>query len=75
MYEKSSKNGRYWRNTLQCICDKETAAAIGAYAEGLSLQRMRVIIRDKNTPQDLIDLFKIVELEEAFHAKSLEKIA
>lgn len=75
LYEKSSKNGRYWRNTLQCICDKETAAAIGAYAEGLSLQRMRVIIRDKNTPQDLIDLFKIVEPEEAFHAKSLEKIA
>lgn len=75
LYEKSSKNGRYWRNTLPCICDKETAAAIGAYAEGLSLKRMRVIIKDENTPQDLIELFKVVEPEEAFHAKTLETIA
>lgn len=33
LYEKSSKDGRYWRNTLSCICDMKTAAAIGAYAE------------------------------------------
>lgn len=75
LYEKSSKDGRYWRNTLPCICDMKTAAAIGAYAEGLSLKRMRVIIRDSNTPSDLIDLFKIIEPEEAYHAKALEKIA
>lgn len=74
-YEKSTKNGRYWRNTLPCICDKKTAAAIGAYAEGLSLKRMRVIIKDENTPQDLKELFKIIEPEEANHARLLEKIA
>ena len=44
LYEKSTKNGRYWRNTLPCICDMKTAAAIGAFAEGLSLKRMRIII-------------------------------
>lgn len=75
LYEKSSKDGRYWRNTLPCIVDKHTASAIGAYAEGLSLKRMRVIISNKNTPSDLIELFKIVEPEEAYHAKVLEKIA
>lgn len=75
LYEKSSKNGRYWRNTLPCICDKQTAAAIGAYAEGLSLKRMRIIIKDPNTPPDLVGLFSVIEPEEAFHAKSLEKIA
>ena len=74
-YNKSSKDGRYWRNTLSCICDMKTAAAIGAYAEGLSLKRMRVIIKDKDTPIDLKKLFEIIEPEEAFHAKSLEKIA
>lgn len=75
LYEKSSKNGRYWRNTLPCIIDKKTAAAIGAYAEGLSLKRMRVILKDENTPDDLKEMFKIIEPEEAYHAKALEAIA
>lgn len=75
LYIKSSKDGRYWRNTLPCICDLKTAAAIGAYAEGLSLKRMRVIIKDKNTPKDLIQLFKVIEPEESFHAKALEAVA
>ena len=75
IYEKSSKDGRYWRNALPCICDMKTAAAIGAYAEGLSLKRMRVIIKDSNTPNDLVELFKVIEPEEAYHAKALESIA
>jgi tRNA isopentenyl-2-thiomethyl-A-37 hydroxylase MiaE len=75
LYVKSSKDGRYWRNTLECICDMKTAAAIGAYAEGLSLKRMRVIIKDPNTPADLKALFEVIEPEEAYHAKALEGIA
>lgn len=75
LYYKSPKNGRYWRNTLPCICDKETAAAIGAYAEGLSLARMRIIIKDPNTPQDIKEMFKVIEPEESYHAKILESIA
>lgn len=74
-YEKSTKNGRYWRNTLPCIINMKTAAAIGAFAEGLSLKRMRVIIKDPSTPKDLVDLFKVIEPEESYHAKSLQKIA
>lgn len=74
-YEKSTKNGRYWRNTLSCIYDMKTAAAIGAYAEGLSLKRMRVIINDENTPEDLVELFKVIEPEESYHAKVLAEIA
>lgn len=75
IYQKSSKDGRYWRNTLPCICDKKTAAAIGAYAESLSLNRMRVIIKDEQTPEDLKEMFKVIEPEESYHAKSLKKIA
>jgi len=74
-YEKSSSNGRYWRNTVPCIVDKQTAAAIGAYAEGLSLRRMRTIIKDPETPVDLKEMFLIIEPEESYHAKVLEKIA
>lgn len=75
LYDKSSKDGRYWRNTLPCVCDIQTASAIGAYAEGLSLKRMRVIIKDPNTPKDLAELFKIIEPEESYHAKILQTIA
>jgi len=75
LYEKSTKNGRYWKNTLPCICDMKTAAAIGAYAEGLSLKRMRVIIKDPNTPSDIKSMFEIIEPEESYHARVLEKIA
>lgn len=74
-YKKSSKDGRYWRNTLPCINDKQTAAAIGAFAESLSLKRMRVIIKDPNTPKDLVALFEVIEPEEAYHAKALTAIA
>lgn len=75
LFVKSSKDGRYWRNTILCIVDMKTAAAIGAYAEGLSLKRMRVIIKDQNTPDDLRKLFEVIEPEESFHAKTLQKIA
>lgn len=75
LFEKSTKDGRYWRNTLPCIVDCSTAAAIGAYAEGLSLSRMRVIIADPETPQDLVELFKVIEPEESYHAKTLAIIA
>jgi len=75
LYSKSTKDGRYWKNALPCVCDMQTAAAIGAYAEGLSLRRMRVIINDENTPDDLRDMFAIIEPEESYHAKILQKIA
>lgn len=52
-----------------------TAAAVGAYAEGLSLKRMRVIIQDEKTPGDLRKLFQVIEPEESYHAKILQKIA
>lgn len=75
LYEKSTKNGRYWRNTLPCICDIKTAAAIGAYAEGLSLMRMLIIVNDEKTPDDIRKMFEIIEPEESFHAKVLKRIA
>ena len=61
LYEISSKNGRYFRNTIPCIHCVKTAAAIGAFAEGLSLMRMRCIINDPNTPIDLVELFKVIQ--------------
>jgi rubrerythrin len=75
LHKKSSKNGRYFRNVMPCVVDRKTAAAIGAYAETLSLNRMRVIISDENTPEDLRKLFSIIEPDESKHVKILSKIA
>ena len=74
-YEKSSKDGKYWRNALPCAVDKVTASAIGAYAETLSLSRMRIIISDPNTPVDLKSLFVRIEPDEARHVKLLRGVA
>lgn len=75
LFLKSTKDGRYWRNTLPCVINKTAAAAIGAYAEGLSLARMRVIIADPDTPSDLVELFSVIEPEESYHTRILAEIA
>jgi len=37
--------------------------------------RMRVIIKDKETPEDIREMFRAIEPEESYHAKILKKIA
>lgn len=69
------EKSKYFSVTNSCINSKESAAAIGAYAETLSLYRMRVIIADKNTPEDIRKMFEIIEPEEANHAKLLRQVA
>ena len=66
---------RYWDCVLPCIKDGITAAGVGALAEGLSLSRMRVILKDKNTPSDLVTLFSLIEPDEGVHAKVLGVLA
>ena len=75
IYEQSSKDGRYWSNVLQCAKDLKTSAAVGAYAESLSLGRMRVIIAEESTPEDIREMFKVIEPEESYHAEELARIA
>jgi hypothetical protein len=66
---------RYWGCVLPCIKDLETAAGVGALAEGLSLERMRVIIGDSSTPEDIRELFELIEPDEGVHAKVLGVLA
>lgn len=66
---------RYWDCVLPCIKDLSTAAGVGALAEGLSLERMRVIISDPNTPNDIRVLFEGIEPDEGVHAKVLGVLA
>jgi len=66
---------RYWDCVLPCIVDLSTAAGVGALAEGLSLERMRVIISDPDTPKDIRALFEAIEPDEGVHAKVLGVLA
>lgn len=66
---------RYWDCVLPCIKDLTTAAGVGALAEGLSLERMRVIINAYDTPEDIRGLFKSIEPDEGVHAKVLGVLA
>ncbi len=66
---------RYWKYVQPCIIDKETAAAVGFFAEDLSLQRMQVIIDCEGTPDDLRAMFIPIHKDESYHTKILAKLA
>ena len=65
IFERGKLTGteRYWGQVLPCVIDQSTAAGVGALAEGLSLERMRVIIRCRETPEDLRAMFEKIEPE------------
>ena len=69
------KESKYFKHTLNCVKDKISAAAIGAFAEGLSLKRLRVIIKDENTPTEIKSVFSLIEKDESNHTKYLQSIA
>lgn len=75
VYETSSGTGRYWSKVLPCAVDKDTAAGVGALAEQLSLERMRVIIEHPYTPKQLVDMFRQIEPDESLHARALANLA
>lgn len=66
---------RYWSKVLPCVCNQETAAGVGALAEQLSLERMRVIVVCAETPEDIREMFKQIEPDESLHAKALANLA
>lgn len=68
-------NERYWGKVLPCIESMETAAGVGALAEQLSLERMRVIIDCADTPSDIKEMFEQIEPDESVHARSLAVLA
>ena len=68
-------SARYWAHTGPCIVDRETAAAVGYFAEDLSLQRMQVIIELDETPDDLRQMFIPIHHDEGYHTRILAKMA
>lgn len=67
---KLVKEERYWNQTLGRSLEDYSLAeisAIGAYAEGMRLERIRVIASDMSAPTDIRNVFGKILKEEEFH--------
>jgi rubrerythrin len=70
-----TKIERYWGKTLPGIDSFETGAAIAAHAEGMRLERIRVIATHPKTPEDIRAVFERILPEETFHEKAFREMA
>ena len=65
-----NKESRYWDKTLPGITRWSTGCAVGAHAESMRLERIRVICKDSETPADIRKVFVKILPQEEFHARS-----
>lgn len=70
-----AKAERYWDRTLPGIDGFETGAAVAAHAEGMRLERIRVIAAHPKTPADIRAVFERILPEETFHEKAFSAMA
>lgn len=68
-----NKNNRYWDKTLIGIEDWNTGCAVGAHAEKMRLERIKVICSDKDAPKDIRDVFQKILPQEEFHERSFRE--
>lgn len=66
---------KYWQEVLPEIESFETGAAIGAHAEAMRLERIRVICDDVQAPADVRDTFLRILRDEVFHERAFRKMA
>lgn len=66
---------RYWKETLPEIESFETGAAVGAHAETMRLERIRVIAEDDQAPSDIRKVFQKILKDEEWHAEAFTKMA
>jgi rubrerythrin len=67
------KDERYWNETLPAISDFESGCAVAAQAEEMRLERIRVIVADKDTPADIRAVFRKILPQEEFHERAFRK--
>lgn len=76
--EPRDKDDRYWKETLPeefLAMPEQELAAIGAHAEGMRLERIRVIAEDNTAPADIRSVFVKILVDELFHEKFFRKMA
>lgn len=66
---------RYWNEVAPVVEDFATAAAIGAHAEQMRLERIRVIVEDPRTTKAVRAVFNLILRDEVWHAAAFEQLA
>lgn len=65
---KLDKTERYWDKTLPNITDLEYGSAVAAHAEEMRLERIKVIVVDPDSPEDVRAVFTKILPQELGHA-------
>ncbi len=66
---------RYWAKVSPAATDFHTTAAVAAHAEGMRLERIRVISEDETAPTDIRETFAAILVDELFHEAAFRLMA
>lgn len=66
---------RYWKEVIPAVVDFNTACAVAAHAEGMRLERIKVISSDPEAPVDIRCVFADILAQEVFHEVSFRNMA
>jgi len=66
---------RYWKEVLPAAVDFYTACAVAAHAEGMRLERIKVISSDPEAPVDIRRVFADILAQEVFHETAFRNMA
>lgn len=61
---------RYWAATLPGITTLDEGMAVGAHAEAMRLERIKVIAADEDAPYDIRTTFAAILKDEVFHERA-----
>jgi tRNA isopentenyl-2-thiomethyl-A-37 hydroxylase MiaE len=70
-----SSSDRYYGSIKLQELSQDELYAIGHYAEGMRLDRIRAIVEDTDTPEDVSFAFNIILKDEIMHEKAFGAIA
>ena len=72
----NNSEDRYWSKTLPLASVSfENAVAVGAHAEAMRLDRIKVIAEDDSAPKDIQKVFKKILADELFHERTFRAMA
>lgn len=76
MEDVGNAENRYWKAVAPAAAFSfNRACAIASHAEGMRLERIRVISEDYEAPEDVRVVFKKILKEEIFHEKAFASMA
>ncbi len=73
--DPSGAEERYWREAVPAAPSFEAAAAVGAHAEAMRLERIREIASDESADEDVRSAFGRILRDELFHERAFREMA